>query len=498
MSVVLLINPNKWGRGITPIWIASHAAVLKAQGHHVHFFDATFYADWAINEIEYNTNNLQYKPSDYGGQIVFKKEKILEALQEKVDSVKPDVIFWSALSSHIHGEGEYVNIQYGHTLVKDIKTTGKKVAAGLQPTADAEKMFEYFPEADHFIRGESEFVLPALAQALEEGGDLSQIKGLAYRNDNGEIVVNGRQDIISNMDDIPVYDFSLFEDQVFLRPYNGEVVRAVDYEMSRGCIYACEYCVETVIQRYYGFTETVPNTGTIRNVRRYLRNKSAGRIFKEISQLHDEKGIRLFRCQDTNFLTIEPNTLKSLAEMIDGSSMDIMLYIETRPEGINPDSIALLKRLKVDGVGMGVELSTQEFREEKLGRFAKQEKIVKAFKLLKEAGIKRTAYNIIGLPEQDEDSIQQTIRFNRELDPDNVTIGFYSPYLGTSQQIKANEMGYFDDYEYHVDSSFRSLSKHSLVEVSTLNFYKKNFVRLVRHGMDNLEELKKSSEEVGL
>ena len=29
-----------------------------------------------------------------------------------------------------------------------------------------------------------------------------------------------------------------------------------------------------------------------------------------------------------------------------------MMYIETRPEGINPKSIELLKKLKVDG-GMG-------------------------------------------------------------------------------------------------------------------------------------------------
>ena len=36
-------------------------------------------------------------------------------------------------------------------------------------------------------------------------------------------------------------------------------------------------------------------------------------------------------------------------------------------------------------------------------RFASTSKIVNAFKLLKEAGIKRTSYNIIGLPEQDEE-----------------------------------------------------------------------------------------------
>ena len=30
------------------------------------------------------------------------------------EKLASDIIFWSALSSHIHGEGEYVNIQYGY------------------------------------------------------------------------------------------------------------------------------------------------------------------------------------------------------------------------------------------------------------------------------------------------------------------------------------------------------------------------------------------------
>ena len=166
--------------------------------------------------------------------------------------------------------------------------------------------------------------------------------------------------------------------------------------------------------------------------------------------------------------------------MIHKSNLNIILYIETRPEGINESSIKLLKKLKVDGVGMGIEISTQDFREEKLKRFADQKKIIKAFRLLRDNNIKRTAYNIIGLPEQNEDSILDTIKFNRLLQPDNMTVAFYSPYIGTAQQIKGNELGYFDDYEYHVDSALRSLSQHSLVDVEKLKFYKKTLSILLK------------------
>ncbi|WP_370373881.1 radical SAM protein, partial [Henriciella pelagia] len=200
--------------------------------------------------------------------------------------------------------------------------------------------------------------------------------------------------------------------------------------------------------------------------------------------------VTLFRCQDTNFLTITRTTLTELADLMDASDLDIKLYIETRPEGINEKTIDMLTRLKVDGIGMGVELSTQDFREDKLRRFASQDRIIKAFKVLKEAGIKRTSYNIIGLPDADEESIKGTIEFNRLIEPDNVTVAFYSPYQGTAQQKKGNELGYFDEYEFHVDGQLRTMSSDTLVDPDTLCFYKAKFKELVENGMDDLEAMK--------
>jgi hypothetical protein len=494
MARVLLIHPSRWGRGITAIWIPSHTAVLRAAGHEVELFDATFYAGWSVNEVAFNTANEQYRPTPYEQEIRFRSEDVVASLQATVDRFAPDVILWAALSSHIHGEGEYVNIQYGHQLVSKIRTRALRVAGGLQPTADPEAMFERFPATDCFIRGESELVLLELVAAALAGRELAPIlatiRGIAFRGPDGRPVITPPQPIISDLDRIPPYDYSVFEDQAFLRPYNGALLRAVDYELSRGCIYACGYCVETVLQRYYGFDDTVPGRGTLRESRKYLRHKSAARAFGEIEALHRELGIVLFRCQDTNFLTIDRATLTDLAERMERADLPVMLYVETRPEGVNSASIELLRRLRVDGVGMGVELSTQSFREEKLGRFADQARIREAFARLRAAGIRRTAYNIIGLPEQDEASIQDTIRFNRELEPDNVTVAFYSPYAGTAQQIRGRELGYFDDYEYHVDGQLRSLSRHSRVEVRLLNFYKQHFNRLVRDGLADLDDLK--------
>jgi hypothetical protein len=86
------------------------------------------------------------------------------------------------------------------------------------------------------------------------------------------------------------------------------------------------------------------------------------------------------------------------------------------------------------------------------------------------------------------------VEFNRRLDPDNVTVAFYSPYLGTEQQRRGTEKQYFLDYEFDLDSQLRTMSRHSVLNPQILAFYKRNFVRLVREGAGALETLKCAEE----
>ena len=489
MAKILLIQPNRWGRGITSIWIPSHTGILKSKNHDVKLFDCTFYKNWAEGELDYNTQNQQYQPTEYSKLVKYIESDIFDEFQKLVNSFEPDIIFWSAISSHIHGEGEYANIQYGNMLVEKIFTSAKKIAGGLQPTGEPKQMLTRFPNVDFFIMGESELVLTELADKIDQRKELLTTNGLIWKKD-GKIIINKPQQIISDMDAISTYDYSMFDDQVFLRPYNGRVVRGVDYELSRGCVYACSYCVETTIQQYYGFTE-ITDQGIIKNASAYLRSKSAKRIFAEMKTLNQKFGVEYFRCQDTNFLTIDHNVLNELSELINSSGLPIYLYVETRPEGINKSSVELLKKMKVDGVGMGIEVSSEAFRKNHLNRFPAQDKIIEAFSLLKDAGIKRTSYNIIGLPNETEDMIIDTIKFNSVLQPDNITVAFYSPYLGTKLQTESEKLGDFDSYEYNVDNQLRTVTKSSKIDKDLLNFYKKNFTKLVRDGLEKLNELKK-------
>ena len=257
MAKILFINPNKWGRGITPIWVASHTGLLKKNGHEVELFDCTFFLNWTDNEIKFNTENRQYKKSNYENLVKFDESDVYKKLQKKIDNFCPDVIFWSAISSHIHGEGEYVNIEHGYNLISKIQTNAILITGGLQATASPKHILENYHKINYIIRGESEVVLLNILNKINENDPhlIENLEGISYLNKNKKLIENRKQKIISNLDDLEIYDYSIFDDQVFYRPYNGEVLRGIDYEMSRGCVFTCGYCVETIIQRYYGFEE---------------------------------------------------------------------------------------------------------------------------------------------------------------------------------------------------------------------------------------------------
>lgn len=478
MTKILLINTNKWGRGISHIWIASHAGLLKKNGHEVKLFDCTFYSNWSHNEIEVNTNNKQYKKTNYQELIKFKSTEIKDDLQKFVDDFNPEIIFWSGLSSHINGEGEYVSLQYGYELLQNINHNALLVTGGIQATGDRENLLKEYPKINYLISGESEFVLLDISNNINNEEKIRSIKGITFFDENNQINLNTKQNIIKDLDTLSFYDYSLFDKQVFLRAYNGKVIKAIDYELSRGCIYTCSYCVETVIQNYYGFDQKTKN-GALVKAKYYLRSKSAERVYQELKHYKENLDIDLVRCQDTNFLTINRDVLNSLENKIIENPLNLKLYIETRPEGINKVSIKLLKNLGVDGIGIGIELADESFRNKELNRFVNQERIIKAFKILKENNIKRTTYNIIGLPGQSEEHIKETIKFNKLLDPDNITVCYYSPYIGTDQHKKSKKMKYFLDDKKNIDPRLRSLSDKK-DNLDMLEYYMKNFVSLVR------------------
>ena len=106
--------------------------------------------------------------------------------------------------------------------VEQSKTSSIFIAGGPHPSARPEETLEYF---DHVVIGEGERTLPELTDALQNGKDISSIKGMAFKND-GRMIFTGKRESI-DLDRYP--------------PFNPDVIHST-IEITRGCPFKCAYC----------------------------------------------------------------------------------------------------------------------------------------------------------------------------------------------------------------------------------------------------------------
>ena len=97
------------------------------------------------------------------------------------------------------------------------------IAGGPHPSGAPEETLEYF---DYVVIGEGEETLPHLLRTLESGGDVSQVKGIAYKDPGGKVVFTGKRDHVD------LNNYPCFDPKTLLSPI----------EISRGCPWSCKYC----------------------------------------------------------------------------------------------------------------------------------------------------------------------------------------------------------------------------------------------------------------
>ncbi|MBT6052565.1 MAG: B12-binding domain-containing radical SAM protein [Candidatus Scalindua sp.] len=464
---ILLLYPNLWGRAFTPIGLAMMSSVLKQRGHAVKLFDTTFYSCGGINEQSEGERYLSYKATDlskYG--VEFEKRDAVEELQGLLGEYKPGLIVFSIFSSHLHSEGEYNMYYHGKNLldktgVKDIPV----VVGGIVPTVMPEKVLN-----DGIVSmvclGECEDAIGELADKLDRKEDITNIKNI-WVKDGSKIYKNEARPLLQNLDDFPFMDLSIFNDKNFYRPYKGNVYRMIDAELSRGCIYRCDYCVETIMQNLYGFGKAgATNVLT----KEYHREKSVDRILEEFSFLKEKFNLQFIRFQDSNFLSMREHKLSELSERFP-VDVGLPFYIETRPEGLTEKRVSLLKKMGCVGVGMGLEIGSQLHRKEVLNRNCKDDTIIQACDNLRKNGMRATTYNIIGFPDETREDIMKTVELNRRARPEAMTVAFYSPYLGTpmcnaniDRNIMSNDIITLDQKLY-TKVSHGSMSNEELVSL---------------------------------
>jgi radical SAM superfamily enzyme YgiQ (UPF0313 family) len=320
-------------------------------------------------------------------------------------------------------------------LARALRPAARFVFFGPQPTWEAGLFLD---RADTFVvRGEADFLLPQLVEALARNGDLQTVGGLSYRGAEGA-VHNPSGGIVRDLDSLPIPDRSLLDHRPYCNPkLHGKPHTAI--LTSRGCYAQCWYCVPNSLS-YARELEHKREHG----VKPPARIHSAARVVAEMRRAA-ELGFRSVSVIDDQFLWNESRTLA----ICDG----------IRDLGLEWSCLARCDRVTdqaADAMAASgcsyVDLGTESFDQRVLDAVRKgirAEATERAVRILKRHGIAVELNILFGAaPQETEETIERTLRELRRLDVDYVLFSIANPFPGTEFYAAAKANGWlaYGDY----------------------------------------------------
>ena len=298
------------------------------------------------------------------------------------------------------------------------------------------------PEVDLVVRGEAEDTIVEILREIErqeagrkgqeagskeqgEGSraalascDFLKIRGLSWKDSAGQIVHNADRPLRRDIEDLPWPAYHLFKIERYtnLQPLTDGLdphARAYTLVTSRGCPYQCIYCSK-------------PITGNT------WRARSPEDVVAEWRYLVQEMGATEIGITD-DVWNLKLERAKEICRLLIAEGLNHVPWVTVhgmRADRTDAELFQLMKQAGCKRVGFGVESGNQAV----LDSIKKQQTlddVRQAFRRAKAAKLQTMGFFIFGLPADTEGSMEDTIRFALELDPDLANFMIAAPYPGT-------------------------------------------------------------------
>ncbi len=337
------------------------------------------------------------------------KELTKEELCARVDALHPDLIGFSATTN------QYPYVQLYSRWIKETHDI-PLVCGGIHPTLCPEEVISD-NSIDILCMGEGEYPLLELANKLEKGEDVFDIRNLWVKQ--GKVYRNPLRPLIENLDELPFPDRELFDYGSMLKEFShrSEGLNVAEVMTGRGCPFNCTYCCNHALRKFY------------QGLGNYTRRRSVDNVLAEIEQLIERYKVNWLIFDDDTF-TLQPKWIEEFCEKY-RQRFSVPFQCNAFPTTLNGEIIQKLKQAGCERIAIGIESGNEWLRKEVLKRPISNEQIVKAFRSVAEAGIKTYSFNMVGFPHETPEMIEDTIKLNLLLDPDHIQTSIFYPYPGT-------------------------------------------------------------------
>jgi anaerobic magnesium-protoporphyrin IX monomethyl ester cyclase len=315
-------------------------------------------------------------------------EPIERQLAECINSKKIDILCTGGMS---------INFEEVNTILvnaKKIKPQIITVVGGAIVSSDPRLALENM-QIDFGVIGEGEETMAELAGVLSNGGNVGDIKGLAYFDAKNNLVITEERKPIENLDLLPFPDYEGFEYGYHLstlKPNSHlyyhtilDEVRVGKVSTSRSCPFKCTFCYHQLGGEY--------------------RQRSLDNVFKEIDYLVEKYNINTLFLLDELF-SIDKKRIYEFAERI--KKYNFKWFPVLRVDSVDKE---LLKALKESGVYMisyGIENVNDEILKS-MQKKTTRAQVEQALKLTREAGMGNQGGMLFGDPAETEETVKESI-----------------------------------------------------------------------------------------
>jgi len=382
-----------------PLWAALLAGYLREKGWRVSLLDAEV-EEWSFEEA---------------ARRILEEEPALAIVS--VSGTNP-----SASTMNMTGAGEILR------RLKEAAPRIRVLLHGLHPSALPERTMKE-EAADFVCEGEGFYTLPALLDALAAGETgLSRVPGLWYRE--GEAIRSTpRAPLFPDLDLLPRPAWDLLP-MARYRAHNwhcfGEIGRRQPYGViytNLGCPYNCTFCCINAIFGKPG-----------------IRYRSPMKVVDEIGWLVETWGIRNIKVMDELFALKEDRVVE-ICDLIIERGYDLNMWAYARVNTVTPRMLGKMKQAGIHWVAYGFESGSRRVLAGVNKRYD-PDSVMGVVKATYDAGLYIGANFIFGLPDDDFDSMQETLAMAMEINAEWFNIYATMAYPGSALYAEALAKGW--------------------------------------------------------
>jgi len=277
-------------------------------------------------------------------------------------------------------------------------------------------------QIDFVCCGEGFYTIPALIAAIQakavSRSELSKIPGLCFR-DGDAIVKTQPAPVCKELDALPMAAWDLLP----MERYRAHNWHCFDHLSERqpygviwtalGCPFRCHFCC----------------INTMFNHKPGIRYRSPEHVIREIDYLVNSYQIKNFKIEDELFALNEERVTR-ICELLIERNYGLNIWTYGRVDTVTPGMLKMMKKAGINWIAYGFESGSKKALEY-VEKGYDLDKVNSVVDLTYENGIHIGANFMFGLPEDDYDTMQETLQMAFEINAEWANFNSVMAYPGS-------------------------------------------------------------------